>query len=300
MIFKYLCVAFLFTLVMGAIIGCGPGEPIITNDYHLAVHEWGVLVGCASDSSYVFTSRPEIASVIREPVIYFHSEGVDTMKVEAIFKTGHPSLTWPEAAILGDTVRWDPVTFAPPPVHCASADTGDLVPLEEIIHVLNNVDADQLYYGGQTSRFLFYEGMIPYNNEVMVNYDYDSSWVVAHNQSSRTVYQVGVSLGNIIMAPKVFNFDSLVAGQTDTVYTSTDSIALFSDGLVPLGFTQKEADAFGVLWNGALSPSQGSAGSEINLMYRISQDAYEDLIELRVDPAPTEILRALFVLVHIE
>ena len=59
----------------------------------LRIHEWGVLVGCISDTSYFMTSRPEMVAVVREPVIYIHSSDKVPLTVQARFAAGTPTVT---------------------------------------------------------------------------------------------------------------------------------------------------------------------------------------------------------------
>ncbi|UCD93448.1 MAG: hypothetical protein JSU69_06650, partial [Candidatus Zixiibacteriota bacterium] len=64
------------------------------------------------------------------------------------------------------------------------------------------------------------------------------------------------------------------------------------------GFTPSEASAFEELWSISFFEPYDSEFAA-NLFYRISQTEYNELVTLEVEPAPTEVVRSLYVLVHL-
>jgi hypothetical protein len=148
-------------------------EPL-PEETHFAVHEWGVMIGCQSDSAFFLTSRPEIAWQVDVPVIYFHSDAKEPFSVRVRFRDGEPRATYPEAESGLDTLVWSNVTFPDSSVTRIGKATDDYVPLEQLIPILDDVDADLLQYNDIQTRFLFYEGESEFVNSVLVSYDRDS------------------------------------------------------------------------------------------------------------------------------
>lgn len=91
---------------------------------------------------------------------------------------------------------------------------------------------------------------------------------------------------------------TLNAGETRTEALDLNGVIDIRTDLVELGFTQSEADAFANLWNPSIFGPLLD-GPWVNLVYRLSADAYDDMISLEITPAPTETIRALYVLVHL-
>ncbi len=257
------------------------------------VHEWGVMVGCMTDTSFFLTSRPEQASLVREPVIYIHSRDKTPFTAEVTFNTGRPTDTYPQAQVNGNTVLWEDVAFAADLAPRGPRGTGDFVPLDSIIDILNDVDADCLEYNGQTARFLFYEGEVPFVNEIKATYDCSTQQATFINESAFPVYNVMVAAGGY--AGRV---DQLNPGESITVNFSNETEVDLTADLVSEGFTVKEAQAFATLWQ---QPFMYDSSPELtrNLMYRLPQDKYDELISLSINPQPDKTIRSLYILVHL-
>ena len=262
----------------------------------LRIHEWGVLVGCISDTSYFMTSRPEMVAVVREPVIYIHSSDKVPLTVQARFAAGTPTVTYPAAVIDDSTVTWPNIGFEASK-NLTPLDTADHVPLDSIIEELNDVDADILSCNGHLTKFLFYEGMIPFENRVTLAFNQDSSQAVLTNVGSYPVYDVHVATTTGMSSPVT----RLDPGLSDTAaveeYWYSDH---FTQQLTAYGFTQKEAEAFSALWAEPLLYPEAHLpeANRVNLVYRLSQEEYDQLIELTVTPTPKTILRVRYILVH--
>ncbi|MEW5874792.1 MAG: hypothetical protein AB1752_06375 [Candidatus Zixiibacteriota bacterium] len=91
---------------------------------------------------------------------------------------------------------------------------------------------------------------------------------------------------------------TLNAGETRTEALDLNGVIDIRTDLVELGFTQSEADAFANLWNPSIVGPLLD-GPWANLVYRLPSDVYDDMISLEITPAPTETIRALYVLVHL-
>ncbi len=257
------------------------------------VHEWGVMVGCMTDTSFFLTSRPEQASLVREPVIYIHSQDKTPFTAEVTFNTGRPTDTYPQAQVNGNTVLWEDVDFSECLVPAGPRRSEDFVPLDSIIDILNDVDADCLEYNGQTARFLFYEGEVPFENEIKATYDFSTQQVTFVNEGAYSVYNVMV-----IVSAYVGRIDQLSPGDSIVVsFLDQVQVDLATD-LVSEGFTVKEAQAFAELWE---EPFFHSASPELNghIIYRLPHNEYDNLITLSIDPQPDKTIRSLYILVHL-
>lgn len=257
------------------------------------VHEWGVMVGCMTDTSFFLTSRPEQASLVREPVIYIHSRDKTPFTAEVTFNTGRPTDTYPEAQVNGNTVLWEDVDFAADLTPQGPRGTGDFVPLDSIIDILNDVDADCLEYDGQTARFLFYEGEVPFENEIKATYDFSTQKATFVNKGAYPVYNAMV-----MASAYVGRIDRLNPGDSVTVPISNEAEVDLAADLVSEGFTVKEAQAFAELWG---EPFFHSASPELNghIIYRLPQNKYDELISLSINPQPDKTIRSLYILVHL-
>lgn len=257
------------------------------------VHEWGVMVGCMTDTSFFLTSRPEQASLVREPVIYIHSRDKTPFTAEVMFNTGKPTDTYPEAEVNGNMVLWEDVAFVPTLTPQGPRGTDDFVPLDSIIDILNDVDADCLEYNGQTARFLFYEGEVPFENEIKATYDSPFQQATFVNEGAYSVYNVMV-----IASAYVGRIDQLNPGDSIVVsFLDQIQVDLVTD-LVSEGFTVKEAQAFAELWE---EPFFHSASPELNghIIYRLPHNEYDNLITLSIDPQPDKTIRSLYILVRL-
>lgn len=257
------------------------------------VHEWGVMVGCMTDTSFFLTSRPEQASLVREPVIYIHSRDKTPFTAEVTFNTGRPTDTYPEAQVDGNTVLWEDVAFAPIFTPQGPRGTDDFVPLDSIIDILNDVDADCLEYNGQTARFLFYEGVVPFENEIKATYDFPTQQATFVNEGAYSVYNVMV-----MASAYVGRIDQLNPGDSVTVDFSAQIQVDPVTDLVSEGFTVKEAQAFAELWE---EPFFHPASPELNghIIYRLPQDKYDELISLSINPQPDKTIRSLYILMRL-
>jgi hypothetical protein len=257
------------------------------------VHEWGVMVGCMTDTSFFLTSRPEQISLVREPVIYIHSRDKTPFTAEVTFNSGRPTDTYPEAEVNNNTVLWEDVAFALTLTPQGTRGTDDFVPLDSIIDILNDVDADCLEYNDQTARFLFYEGEVPFENEIKATYNFSNQQATFVNEGAYPVYNVMV-----VASAYVGRIDQLNPGDSIVVsFSDQTQVDLVTD-LVSEGFTIQEAQAFAKLWEEPFFHS-ASPGLDSHIIYRLPRNEYDNLITLSIDPQPDKTIRSLYILVHL-
>jgi len=259
------------------------------------VHEWGVLAGCDDGEAYLLTSRPFLTShppgmvVVKEPVLYFHSRDGGPFSLKVSFRAGTPTETYPVGEKNGRTVQWKKVSF----VKAAGTTKGLFdfwdstipVSLEKIIPTLNDVDADEIVYNGTKSRFIFYEGEVPFTNKVAFQPAAGGREVVVANNGEYPVFDLYVFLS----PDRAAYLPRLDAGAKVKVApgkAETD----FAAPLKKLGFTDKEAAAFAGLWEDSFLWFG-------RLVYRLAEEECDGLVELEFDPRPKKLVRALYVLV---
>lgn len=292
-----------------ALVGCS--DSTSSGHRHFAVHEWGVMVGCEEDDSFFVTSRPLEVLAVDIPVIYFHSTEKEPFDVGIRFNCGKPCATYPEAYVSSDSIVWNDVRFSQAADPTSDSATDGYVPLQYIIGTLNDVDADMLRHRGVDSRFLFYEGNSGFRNEI-AHTPGESGEVVFKNRSDYTCHDVMlVGKLNLFIPdevpdpfPMLFfaSIDSLMPGQElsaeyDTLFDDPD----IASDLIELGFTQSEANSFVQLWSGPFFRIYDFYDPEVrgHLVYRLPQSEYDRLINLDIEPAPDEIIRAMYVLVRL-
>ena len=299
------------------------------------IHEWGVLVGSYTDDTYLNTTRPPEAVIhllqFDEPIIYVHSKDRKPFSLRVTFASGKPTLTYPVAEVSAQAVFWPLVQFGRPVqktstgasseqeinlvpfMVCTSGREGyeaapgagveDFAPLSELMPALNDVDADELIYKGQTTRFLFYEGDIRYHNTIMLDHTMGEKTATVHNTGSDTVYDV------MVVAPPEEGYTRLKTVSVGWVRElkageklSLSLVPLENDvslapSLIALGFTAKEAVSFEKVWKGPFLRPAELPGS-INLIYRLGQEQCQTITELEFDPKPDKIARAVYLLVR--
>ncbi len=296
-----LFVVLVFTIFPGPFHG--KAEMVDQNVADYEVYEWGVFVGCDdAPGDYLLTSRPMRITYVKEPVLYFHSRDKRPFSLKVTFNQGTPTETYPVAEKSSNVIQWKGVSFPAEaePVITKGLITEDFVPLDEIIGTLNNVDADEIEYGGTKARFLFYEGEMPFANPVKMTVDPQTQEVTLVNTGSYPVLDLFVLVQNpldtgvLLFEPNIFSsyLPQLQPGETVRVKPELAELMIdFAKPLRKLGFTGKEIRSFVSLW-------QESFLEYGKLVYRLPQSECDRMIGLEFDPKPKKISRALYVLVR--
>lgn len=274
------------------------GEETGLQDFE--VHEWGVIVGCSESNESFVTNRPKELLFVRQPVIYIHSKGKLTFDAKVEFSNGTVTETWPETEMNGKIVEWKNVNVVEgPPLggHTRGIEE-TLIPLEEILPILRNTDANFLSYNSQTEPFLYYEGKIDFENKVSATYNFETKEAVIKNENNFPVYNVIVaaSRGDFINQENFYSFaEKIEANQEIKIeFMPRELETAFENDFLQLGFTGKETNAFTNLWRKPfLSPTNMGFA---HLIYRIPQAEYDKLISLEVTPPPKKTIRALYIL----
>ncbi|MGE5605574.1 MAG: hypothetical protein ACM3YE_07785 [Bacteroidota bacterium] len=265
------------------------------------VHEWGVIVGCDSGGNGILTSRPMRITVVKEPVLYFHSRDKRPFSLKVAFNRGAPTETYPAAVKKGNVIEWKRVSFPAQTkaVITKSLAADNLVPFDEIIDTLNDTDADEIESGGTKARFLFYEGETPFANPVKMNTDPRTHEVMVTNTGSYllldlwVIFRDPLNAGGLVFQPDIsaFYLPRLQPGETVRLKPELAGTTLdFAKPLRELGFTEKEARSFEMLW-------QDSFLKYGKFVYRLPEEECNRMIKLEFNPQPKKISRALYVLV---
>jgi hypothetical protein len=263
----------------------------------LEVHEWGVLLGQSLDTSYALLSAPTTLPdqpVVKEPVIYIHSENAGSFDAQVVFKSGWPTESYPVAESNGNSFLWENVLIA-------GADSGITYP-SSILEAINNVDADTLQYKNQKSRSLFYEGVINYENKIRMIYNADKKEALIENKGGYPVYDLLLivpSNYNKLLGKNIYSdvVPKIGAGETVTVpLRQVPAKVDYAGDLTKLGYTRTESQAFADIWQSAFQKIETGKG---NIVYRLSQEEYDSLIELKITPEPVKTIRSLYVLVKL-
>jgi hypothetical protein len=286
----------------------GPVTGVINKDSISAtgyeIHEWGVMLGCATDNNFFNTSRPEMQTIIKQPVVYVHSENKQPFSLKVTFNTGKPTSVYPPTEINSNITEWKNVhfeEFEKRVMEKSDFDTNRLRPLKEIMGVLNDVDADRLVYNGTSSNFLFYEGEMGFENKIEATYEPAKGEVTFKNNFAYTVYNVVFSsmTGDFIHPNYIYaRAEKINPDETVVVKTANDEMGIWTRDLITLGFSDREASSFSKLWERPFMEKSNS-GNWKNLIYRIPQEELEKMITLQFDPVPKKVIRTLYVLVSL-
>lgn len=283
------------------------GEPIQLEDIYsldakekeFSIYEWGVALGCYTDNNFFNTSRPEVAQIVKLPVIYVEGDDVD-FNLKVTFNTGKPTDSYPKASLQNTQLIWDNVTASDEIKFQKSLkfdDDRNLIPLEQIKQTLNDVSTKWLHFAETNSKFIFYEGEMEFANKLEVEFNTDLAEVVIKNNFDYTVYNVIVTTqkGNFFEPQYVyFRIDSLSAGEYKGGKFQPLDYKLWIDDLKSLGFPESVINSFHKIWFNPFA-SKTNKGHWANLIYRIPQSELEQLIHLECDPAPTMIKRVLYI-----
>ncbi|GEM_PF-2087810 len=276
---------------------------IETTDFE--VHEWGVIAGCPESGNYFLTSRPEQVMLVKQPVVYIHSNGLEEFDLKVGLTQGKPTLTYPEAKTSGNTVEWKNVKVKEQgKIKGSEPSKGfEPVPLKQIIPTLNNVDADTLEFNGTESRFLFYEGEMPFENKISVSCNKTTKKAFLKNNSGHTVYDLTVSVleeDSFIDKRALFGYlKELKPSEEKEIdllekqgYPDTKEI------MKKIGFTEKESESFHSLWQmNFYFPS--NTENFARLSYRLPRTEVEKMISLEFNPEPKKEIRAMWVMVDL-
>jgi hypothetical protein len=279
-----------------------------SNKSYLEIHEWGVLAGCEQSSDYFVTSRPEIMVAVDLPIVYVHSEGIDKFSAEFSILNGELTNTYPYTPVRRNMVAWYDVMLNPPVVD-EEVDALNMprVPLEDLMPMLNDVDADTLYYGGEETKFLFYEGNMSFQNMLEVSFNPDETEITVTNEGTKRAHNVIISgfRGDFLNGSYYFAVigDLEADGETTADFrmcpynSDFDPGDLVKSDLGSMGFTEKEIDAFLNIWSAPMFYTTNMPYT--NLIYRLPHEEYDEMLPADVNPEPDKFVRAMYVLVDL-
>jgi hypothetical protein len=272
------------------------------------IHEWGVMEGCLTDSTVLVTSRPELDMMVKQPVIYIHSNEQFSLSLEAkvIGMTNEESvLTYPEADVKGNSISWENVEVTSEKISLAVPKIR--VPnmmirkgIEEIIPMLNDVDSNTLKYNGIESKFLFYEAEMKFENPIELSFDIGS--VTVKNTGDYPVDSMFFVTGVPGASPFMQKLMGAKIGNLAPGEEKTAQITAFNEeynntlkaDVMAKGFTEKETDAFTKLWAGQFF-SSSSMRANSQLIYAIPEEQYNRILQLKTSKKFSDIERLMYV-----
>lgn len=268
----------------------------------LELHEWGVIVGCTTNDNAVVTSRPEEIDInpypiaVKEPVIYIHSEGKTIVDVEIEF-TGTPTDTYPEAKVEEKKITWNDVVVDGCGEKIKGIQTEGRVPLESILDILNDVDADCLTYNNTENNFLFYEGMMNFQSNINITTKGNDVWL--KNNREKPIYEAKIIPGTMGQNQEteeilIFDFGQVEPGEEKKgEMKNITTTSILSSELQEIGFTKKEGESFQKVWETDFFKTKEN--KIYNMIFRLDQEEYDQLFPLTVTPKPEKTIRAMYV-----
>ena len=291
------------SIAAGALIpGCNKASnPTYT------LHEWGVMEGCLTNNTVLVTSRPEIETIVKQPVIYIHSNEEFNLSLEAKvadMTEGGSTLTYPEAKVNGNSISWDNVkvtseklSLAIPKIQMPGMMTRKGI--EDIIPILNKVNSNTLEYKGLESKFLFYEAEMRFENPIEVSFDMGN--VTVKNTGNYTVdsmvFTTDIPGANPFMQKMMgAKIGTLAPGEekTERITAFKGEYNTLKADMISKGFTEQEADAFVNLWERQFF-SGGMMRADSQLIYAIPEAQYNKLLPLTTSKAPSDVERLMYV-----
>ncbi len=267
------------------------------------IHEWGVMIGCPKDNNYFNTSRPEMQTIVKQPVVYVHANNKVPFDLKVTFNTGKPTSVYPAANINNNITEWKNVHFEEMNKSIeekSEIDPNNLKPLKEIINTLNDVDADKLIYNNTSTNFLFYEGEMNFENKIETNYDAAKGEVTIQNNFPYVVKNVvfTTATGDFINTVYLYGKAEEIKPNGSVIVRLTNSVqGNWTNDLTSLGFSDREAVSFSKLWERPFLEKTNQSNWS-NLIYRIPQEELEKMISLEFNPVPKKIIRTLYILIN--
>jgi len=238
---------------------------------------------------------PQMKATVRmeTPVVYFYAPAETTVRVAVSFPQGVVSEWYPQASVppafpwtkLSEhvgAIQWDNVKVLPQAKPAYLTEDG-----LSHYYAARETDAAPIAIGGQMEKFLFYRGLASFPVPLTATLDARGAVIVANksahampsailfeNQSGRIGYSVVNDLKDRAMIPRpalTKNFDEL---RRDLKAT-----------LVARGLFEREAAAMIETWR----DSWFDEGTR--LFYIFPQEAVNEILPLRIDPAPSQIAR---------
>ncbi|MCX6710942.1 MAG: hypothetical protein NTZ02_02520 [Candidatus Woesearchaeota archaeon] len=243
--------------------------------------------------------------IVKQPVIGIHSEGaIDNLSVGvelSSLSNLESILTYPNAEQSGKTISWNNVKVLSGSENLSALKyAGERKNLDEIIPVLNDVDANTLISNGTKSNFLFYEAQIKFENPIELSYDTDSVRIKNNGkypvENLIFIADFPSSESPIFSRTYSARIERLAPGEEKEIplSESVPNYDVFKDDLKKLGFTDKEADSFVNLWGPQLfSPSYRKSSAQF--IFRIPESVYDEILPLNAEPKPVDVNRAMYV-----
>jgi len=179
-------------------------------------------------------------------------------------------------------------------------DIGNASYPSETLKAVNDVDSNVLQYHGQKTKSLFYEGTVSYENKIRPVYNADRKQALVENKGTYPVYDV------LLIAPSNYNkllgkylytdvIPKIAPNEVVTVtLRQTPSGVDYAKDLTRLGYTGKEAEAFAGIWEQEFQKTEKGNGK---LIYRLSQEEYNNMIPLKISPEPVKTIRTMYVMI---
>ena len=231
----------------------------------LHVMEWGVIVDVGKGNQYkTFVIDPkgrgenpmpdyERDSIVyvdrccsvREPVQYFYSNIPMNMTVQVTFHGGRPAQTYPRLRTYGvNPIEWN--------IHLSPKSTSRTIRVPEQFDRMQNRDASTIIANGDTSTFLFYEGLTPFGFPLNIETNKGHDSVRVYNPNSFTATDVCVSTKpDRFSATMRICVDSIGAHQSVSGNGNTQMDLITR--LRRDGYSESEARAFDYYWNEQMS-----------------------------------------------
>lgn len=315
----------IFTIIIAVLLflGCGSKEreqkSVEEKPYRLDVREWGVmftegekrfseLVNSPDESSTM--NKPSIKPAkVREPVIYFNAEGIDSLHVSVAITGGKPTVTYPYAKIVDSTASWS-LSF-PDSMKDMVYDSSLSSCLKKTVNLLNYVKASPLEVNGTKARSLFYEGLMEYGNRLNI-ISQEGGRVAVQNDNEYTLYDVWFFSRNGSSVESFFA-DSLSSG--GGFLGKVESASIVSSKMSK-EFPQDEIESFKKFWTAVSfesykysykkskqcfavappTPEWTTYRIDTRLFYRLPETVVDSLLPLTFSKKPTSISRVLHVL----
>jgi len=272
-------------------------------EYNL--HEWGVMEGCYTSKEVLASGRPDLEMIVKQPVIYITSDGqiqVDIKeRVEGLVENSEIT-TYPKAEISGNEISWNGVQVLDEKgsIGKYKFEPGLKMTLEELIPVLNNAYSNTLKYRGTSSKFLFYEADMKFDNPIELSYDMDE--VMVKNTGDYAVENMIFVTELPSANPLQSNLRSAMIGKLSPGEERAIALSEFvpdyeimKKDLMSAGFTADEAEPFAQLWAAQIfNPTYRKSSAQ--LLYRLPEAEYDRLIPLTASPKPSNTERAMYVL----
>lgn len=220
-------------------------------------------------------------TTVRKPVLFFYTPRPMRVRVAVRFVEGEPWIHYPQARRDGEWLRWSGRVDPAPPRSLG------LVDARHWWRALRDVGAASVRVRGEEERFLFYDGLVPF----------DAPFRLSRDPQPRV--EAASAETELFLVDGAAYRELEVRGDLPREVARGDAAALrvrLSAELRERGLSEAEARSLLDTWEDEFMPAPGRPSARRVALSFVPRDQYDRMLPLRITPTPRELVRVGMVL----